>query len=66
MWKVVKYHDSVHVMPIDDLIEHQQEDCECFPVYEDGVYVHNSKDGRINRAIAEVLDGMDKQTECLH
>lgn len=46
MWRVVKYHDSVHVMPVGDLIEHQKEDCECCPVLEDGVYVHNSKDCR--------------------
>lgn len=46
MWEVVKYHDSIHVVPRNDLIEHSFDDCECCPRYEDGVYIHNSKDER--------------------
>ena len=46
MWQTIKFHDSYHVVPSNDTKEHSLEDCKCGIKYEDGVYVHNSYDGR--------------------
>ena len=36
-----------HVIPVADLIGHQESElCGCLPRIEDGVYIHNSFDGR--------------------
>lgn len=49
--------DNVHVLPVDDLIDHVDEDCPCGPTVDpvkrdDGSYgwviVHHSLDGREN------------------
>lgn len=45
-WSVFEYHDSVHVMPIDDDEDHYFFDCKCSPSYKEGVYIHNSFDKR--------------------
>jgi hypothetical protein len=49
-WEAVKYKGCVHVIPIDDLADHDIGDkvtCFCDPqVDEDGLYIHNSFDGR--------------------
>jgi hypothetical protein len=37
----------MHVLPINDAKKHKEGlDCFCSPAYRDGVYVHNSADGR--------------------
>jgi len=41
-WKV----DGTHVYPVNDLREHSVTDCWCGPVDDDGIVVHNSRDGR--------------------
>ena len=39
--------DAFHVVPIDDLREHDLDmSCWCHPVDDEGVIVHNSMDGR--------------------
>lgn len=46
-WAIYEIHDSIHVIPVDDLKPHiESPDCTCGVVYEDGVYVHNSFDDR--------------------
>lgn len=35
-----------HVTPVNDLIEHTDNDCWCEPIDKDDVIVHNSADGR--------------------
>lgn len=45
-WVVYTFHESVQVVPIDDLKPHSFFHCECHPKIEDGVFVHNSFDGR--------------------
>jgi len=38
---------DAHVLPNNDLKDHEETGlCWCKPTYEDGVYVHNSMDGR--------------------
>ena len=37
---------NTHVVPMDDLRDHDAENCWCFPAVEDDVIVHNSADGR--------------------
>lgn len=40
---------DIHVMPINDLLEHQQSrNCLCNPEDDEGVIIHNSLDGREN------------------
>jgi hypothetical protein len=41
-WKV----KGRHVLPVNDLRGHSLTDCWCCPVYDEGVIVHNSLDGR--------------------
>lgn len=39
--------DDIHVVPIGDLREHDTYfHCWCDPEYKDGVWIHNSMDGR--------------------
>jgi hypothetical protein len=45
-WKIVIASGERHVMPIDDLKAHYTYDCWCVPFDEDGIWVHNSMDGR--------------------
>ena len=45
-WAVISYNTSIHVVPVDDLETHRPTACSCEPVFVDGVYVHNSFDGR--------------------
>ncbi|MEI1687073.1 hypothetical protein V8P55_02165 [Acinetobacter baumannii] len=45
-WSVHKVYDSVQVLPDDDLKPHSFFHCECHPEYEDGIFIHNSFDGR--------------------
>lgn len=45
-WTVYKFHNSVQVIPDDDLKLHSLIHCECHPKYEDGFFIHNSFDGR--------------------
>lgn len=45
-WVVYKFHESVQVVPIDDLKPHSFFYCECHPKIVYGVFVHNSFDGR--------------------
>ena len=45
-WAVISYNTSIHVVPVDDLVEHKETACSCRPVYTEGVYVNNSFDGR--------------------
>lgn len=45
-WVVYKFYESVQVVPIDDLKPHSFFHCECHPKIVDGVYLHNSFDGR--------------------
>lgn len=36
-----------HVLPVNDLREHAESaDCWCNPDFDEGVYIHNSMDGR--------------------
>lgn len=36
-----------HVLPINDLREHDEtSQCWCKPIYDEGIYIHNSMDGR--------------------
>lgn len=55
LWAAVPWQDSVHVLPVNDLIEHEPEDCVCGPTVEavqrdDGsvgwLLTHHSLDGR--------------------
>ena len=45
-WAVVSDNSSIHVVPIGDLKTYRSTACSCEPVFVDGVYVHNSFDGR--------------------
>lgn len=51
-WVVVEVGDesgvvqSVHVLPIEDMREHELSECWCNPRDDDSVIVHNSHDGR--------------------
>lgn len=54
-WEAVKIAHLVHVLPLDDLITHDSDDCPCGPIHEpvkrdDGgigwVITHHSLDGR--------------------
>ncbi|MFW1892163.1 MULTISPECIES: hypothetical protein [Acinetobacter] len=45
-WLAYKFHESVQVVPLDDLKPHTFFHCECHPKIVDGVFVHNSFDGR--------------------
>ncbi len=51
-WAVIEVGDesgviqSVHVLPIEDMREHEVSKCWCNPRDDDGVIVHNSQDGR--------------------
>lgn len=45
-WSVVKYHDSVHVIPNNDIDDHYVENCTCGVRYEDGAYIHMAFDMR--------------------
>ena len=46
-WEVHEIHDSVHVIPQNDLKPHDfNPNCACGVSYEDGVYTHNSYDER--------------------
>ena len=39
--------EPYHVYPISDLKDHRLDEfCECNPVFEDGIWIHNSYDGR--------------------
>ena len=58
MWATIEHHDSVHVVPIDDINEHSLDNCECGVKYSDGVYIHNSYDKR------EVLEQLDIDGNC--
>ncbi|MEG2273218.1 MAG: hypothetical protein RSC05_13205 [Acinetobacter sp.] len=57
-WGVYEYHESAHVVPINDIKEHSLEDCKCGVKYDDGVYVHNSYDGR------ELLEEAEAKGSC--
>lgn len=47
MWQVIEIHDSVYVIPQQDIRPHSEgSDCACGVKYEDGVYIHNSYDER--------------------
>ncbi len=48
MWRLRETESGkVHVIPIDDLREHDPSDCWCDPIVnEDGVVVHNALDRR--------------------
>ena len=58
MWATIEFHDSVHVVPIDDIKEHSLDNCECGVKYNDGVYIHNSYDKR------ELLEQLDIDGNC--
>ena len=45
-WTALEVYDSVQVVPDDDLKPHSLIHCECHPKYEDGIFIHNSFDGR--------------------
>ena len=57
MWATIEHHDSVHVVPINDIKEHSLDNCECGVKYNDGVYIHNSYDKR------ELLEGLQVETK---
>ncbi|MDT8311914.1 MAG: hypothetical protein RQ732_10745 [Methylophaga sp.] len=47
--------DMWHVVPIDDLREHESnQDCWCSPSLDDGVFVHNSLDQREKYEAGEI------------
>ncbi len=50
MWQAEQVNPTtVHVVPLDDLIEHNTgdpESCPCGPTLDDGVVIHHSLDGR--------------------
>lgn len=46
MWVVIEYAETVQVIPGGDLKRHDLDNCECIPKLQNGVYVHNSFDGR--------------------
>lgn len=51
--------DLVHILPVNDLRPHREAiDCDCRPLVEDGVCIHNSWDGReiTEKAIDSVVD----------
>ena len=58
MWATIEFHDSVHVVPIDDIKKHSLDNCECGVKYNDGVYIHNSYDKR------ELLEQLDIDGNC--
>ena len=58
MWQIIEFHDSCHVVPINDTKEHSLEDCKCGVKYNNGVYIHNSYDGR------ELLEEAEAQGSC--
>ena len=40
-------NEPLHVYPVNDTKEHRfDEFCECEPEYKDGIWAHNSYDGR--------------------
>lgn len=45
-WSVQEVYGSFQVVPDDDLKPHSLFHCECHPKYEDGIFIHNSFDGR--------------------
>ena len=45
-WGVYHTSRSVHVMPINDIDNHEFIKCPCKPYRSEGVVVHNSFDGR--------------------
>ncbi|WP_312057041.1 hypothetical protein [Acinetobacter courvalinii] len=45
-WTVYRFHDSVQVVPDDDLKPHTFFHCECHPDFKDGIFIHYSFDGR--------------------
>lgn len=45
-WGVFEYADTVQVVPLDDIKEHDLNNCHCLPYLKNGVYVHNSFNGR--------------------
>lgn len=61
-WGVFEYHDSVHVICIDEADEHKFMDCDCGVRYENGVYIHNA----IYIDVSEVEDGLEKPTKKLY
>ncbi|MEG2114569.1 MAG: hypothetical protein RRZ38_11850 [Hafnia sp.] len=46
MWQITKFLGYYHVLPVNDTKQHSFKNCECGVKYDDGVYVHNSYDGR--------------------
>jgi hypothetical protein len=47
MWNVVDGDRGMHVMPVSDLRPHEASPaCFCHPTDDEGVWVHNSVDGR--------------------
>ena len=58
MWATIEHHDSVYVVPIDDINEHSLDNCECGVKYDNGVYIHNSYDKR------EMLEQLDIDGSC--
>lgn len=47
---------TIHVVPLNDIREHEDSDkCWCMPRLEDGVWIHNSMDGR------ELLENLSLQ-----
>ncbi|HGW4397469.1 MULTISPECIES: hypothetical protein [Acinetobacter] len=45
-WTAFEVYDSVQVIPENDLKHHSTFHCKCHPKYEDGIFIHNSFDGR--------------------
>ncbi|EPP9279681.1 hypothetical protein PZF29_003535 [Acinetobacter baumannii] len=45
-WAVYEFHDSVQVVPDDDLKPHSFFHCECHLEYVDGIFIHNAFNGR--------------------
>ena len=46
-WTLGRMDNGWHCIPIHDLKDHMDEGCECHPEQnEDGLWVHNSFDGR--------------------
>lgn len=55
MWGVYEFHDSVHILPVNECDEHYFIECQCGVKYQDGVYVHNSLDGYTDVDLTNII-----------
>lgn len=54
-WEISHKNNGIHVIPLVDLKPHSEINCECQPVNDESIFVHNSFDGR------EAFERMDRK-----